>query len=206
MAGKNIFGKVVETVKIPNVVTINTSLNSIKKEIGEKVKEKNNLYSFIGMEVYDQSKEKKLEIAGIEVYLEKMQVLDDEIKELELKKQSMELQQKGSTVCQCGCVLKANQSFCPNCGRVVDNGKLICICGNEVNKTEKFCSKCGVSVQQLLQQAEAAPQQPAGTLIQRTQTATSGFAGTPVIYKTCICGAKVPEGQFMCLECGRKME
>lgn len=24
--------------------------------------------------------------------------------------------------------------------------------------------------------------------------------------KECICGAKVPEGQFMCMECGRKIE
>lgn len=24
--------------------------------------------------------------------------------------------------------------------------------------------------------------------------------------KECICGAKVPVGQFMCLECGRKVE
>lgn len=193
MAGKNIFGKVMETVKIPNVVTINTTINSIRKEIEEKVKEKNQLYSFIGMEVYDQCQEKKLEIAGIDMYLEKMQALDEEIKELEARKQSMELQQKGSTVCQCGCVLNANQSFCPNCGREVENGKLICTCGNEVSKTEKFCSKCGASVEQLLQQSESTVQSIA---------AGSGTAS----FKTCICGAKVPEGQFMCMECGRKVE
>lgn len=200
MAGKNIFGKVMETVKIPNVVTINTSINSIKKEIEEKVKEKNQLYSFIGMEVYDQCLEKKLEIAGIDVYLEKMQALDSDIQELEARKQSMELQQKGSTVCQCGCVLNANQSFCPNCGREVDNGKLICVCGNEVSKTEKFCSKCGASVEQLLQQTETAMQ---------TAVAGFGIAGSNAAqasFKTCICGAKVPEGQFMCMECGRKVD
>lgn len=193
MAGKNIFGKVMETVKIPNVVTINTTINSIRKEIEEKVKEKNQLYSFIGMEVYDQCQEKKLEIAGIDMYLEKMQALDEEIKELEARKQSMELQQKGSTVCQCGCVLNANQSYCPNCGREVENGKLICTCGNEVSKTEKFCSKCGASVEQLLQQSESTVQ---------SIVAGSGTAS----FKTCICGAKVPEGQFMCMECGRKVE
>lgn len=193
MDGKNVFVKVMKTVKIPNVAAISTSINSIKKEIEEKVKEKNNLYSFIGMEVYDQCQEKKLEIPGIETYLEKMQVLDGEIKELEARKQSMELQQKGSTICQCGCVLNVNQSFCPNCGRGVDNGKLICVCGNEVSKTEKFCSKCGVSVEQLLQQAES--------------SATATLPGVPqASFKTCICGAKVPEGQFMCMECGRKVE
>ncbi len=192
MAGKNIFGKVMETVKIPNVVTINTTINSVKKEIEEKVKEKNQLYSFIGMEVYDQCQEKKLEITGIDGYLEKMQALDEEIKELEARKQSMELQQKGSTVCQCGCVLNANQSFCPNCGREVDNGKLICICGNEVSKTEKFCSKCGASVEQLLQSEST------------VQSIAAGSGKTS--FKTCICGAKVPEGQFMCMECGRKVE
>lgn len=24
--------------------------------------------------------------------------------------------------------------------------------------------------------------------------------------RECICGAKIPEGQFMCMECGRKIE
>lgn len=242
MAVKDLFGKMVENVKIPNTQSTGGSTSSLKKTIDEKLKEKNQVYSFIGMEVYDQCQEKKLEIPGIEIYLEKMKELDAEIAELETKRQSIELQKKGTTICQCGNVLSANQSFCTNCGCVVNNGKMMCICGAEVGRNEKFCPHCGTDLQQL-QQGNPVPPQigmaqpqmgmvPPGFGVAQPQAgmAPPNFgmaqangmqpnvmmqqAGQPPMMrpgmqqatKTCICGAKVPEGQFMCMECGRKIE
>lgn len=241
MAVKDLFGKMVENVKIPNTQGTAGSTSSLKKTIDEKLKEKNQVYSFIGMEVYDQCQEKKLEIPGIEIYLEKMQELDAEIAELETKRQSIELQKKGTTICQCGNVLSANQSFCTNCGCVVDNGKMMCICGAEVGKSEKFCPHCGTDLQQL-QHAQPMPPQmgmpqpgfgmapPQMGMVSPQMGMASPQVGMPQANmmqqngmmpqagqapmmrpgmqqptKTCICGAKVPEGQFMCMECGRKI-
>ena len=67
---------------------------------------------------------------------------------------------------------------------------ITCVCGNQIKKELKFCPNCGKSVSGLL---ETGGQQPEN-------------AGMQARYKECICGAKVPEGQFMCMECGRKVE
>lgn len=228
MAVKDLFSKVVENVKIPNNQGTGGSNSSLKKLIDDKIKEKNQVYSFIGMEVYDRCQEKTLEIPGIEIYLEKMQELETEISELEAKRQSIELQKKGTTICQCGNVLSANQSFCTNCGCVVDNGKMLCICGTEVSKSEKFCPHCGTDLQQLQQgnpvpsqtgmaQPQMGMAQPCFGMAQANGMQPNVImpqGGQPPMMrsgmqqpaKTCICGAKVPEGQFMCMECGRKIE
>lgn len=54
-----------------------------------------------------------------------------------------------------------------------------------LKKESKFCRVCGKSVEELQKMSSDEPQKP---------------------MKKCICGAMVPGGQFMCFECGRKVE
>lgn len=160
--------------------------NNTKKLLEEKEKERLRLYGFIGMDVCDLYQQGKLDLPELEVHFEKMRELEQEIADLEAEKQKRELQSKGSSVCSCGQVLSAKDSFCPNCGKPVDNGMITCVCGNQIKSDLKFCPNCGKSVKELLE--------------------NGGNAGTQIKYRECICGAKVPEGQFMCMECGRKVE
>lgn len=162
------------------------SLKAVKKNLEERMNEKAKIYGFIGMEVYDLSKEKKIEIVQIKAYLDKMDALNSEIEGLEKQKEELEKKSAGKNICSCGYKLKPQDRFCPNCGEVVARDTLICSCGAELAKDVKFCSVCGKRAEDILQEQEimkAAPKM-----------------------RECICGAKVPEGQFMCMECGRKLE
>lgn len=147
----------------------------------EKVK----IYGFIGMEIYDLSKENRVEIAEIKTYLDKMDVLNGEIAELEKQKEELERKSVKKNICVCGYRLKPQDRFCPNCGEVVEKDTVTCTCGAELEKTARFCNACGKSMENILS-SQQTPQ-------------TSAM-------KECICGAKVPLGQFMCMECGRKIE
>ena len=162
-----------------------TSLKAMKKELEDKMNEKAKVYGFIGMEVYDLSKENKIEIPEINSYFEKMDEINQAIVELEKNIKEQEIKNMGKNVCACGYKLKAQDRFCPNCGEAVPRDTILCTCGEEIKKDSKFCRTCGKSVDDILKAWEAAkkPQM-----------------------KECICGAKVPEGQFMCLECGKKIE
>lgn len=160
------------------------NLKALKKEIDEKRGEQAKTYGFIGMEVYDLVKEKKIEIPQIESYLEKMDEINSEIKELETKIQEQERRIAGKNICSCGYKLKPSDKFCPNCGEPVP-GIVICSCGVQLDQNAKFCSSCGKKIEDILKEQETAKEAP---------------------MRICICGAKVPAGQFMCMECGRKLE
>lgn len=180
-------------VKIPeNVHAISKTqtekglnLKAITKSLEEKMNEKAKIYGFIGMEVYDLSKDKKIEIVQIKAYLDKMDALNHEIEELEKQREEAERKRIGKNMCICGCKLKPQDRFCPNCGEVVAKDTVICTCGAELSKDAKFCSVCGKRMEDIVNQQET--------------------ARTPAM-KECICGAQVPVGQFMCMECGRKIE
>ncbi len=177
--------------KISNPFSNMTGSNNIKKVLEEKNRERSKVYGFIGMDVYELYKQKKIEITELNVHFERMRELENEIAELEAEKQRLELQSKGSSICSCGQQLTSELRFCPRCGKPVDNGMLTCTCGKMIKKDTQFCPYCGRSV---------------GTLIGNEQEPNAAGQQPPVEYRTCICGAKVPEGQFMCMECGRKME
>ena len=97
-----------------------TNLKTVKKTLEEKMNEKVKIYGFIGMEVYDLSKEKRIEIAEIKTYLDKMDVLNGEIEELEKQKEELERKTAKKNICSCGYKLKPQDRFCPNCGEVVE--------------------------------------------------------------------------------------
>lgn len=180
-------------VKIPDSIQIASksssesgmNLKTMKKELEEKMNEKAKIYGFIGMEIYDLSKENKIEIPQIQNYLENMDKINQSIEEMEKAIKEREAKNAGKNVCACGYKLKPQDRFCPNCGEIVPRDTVLCSCGAELNKNAKFCHSCGKSMDDILREQEEPTQQP---------------------MKECICGAKVPAGQFMCLECGRKVE
>lgn len=185
--------ELMEKVKLPDGISAMSkvqaesggSLKTVKKTLEEKMNEKVKIYGFIGMEVYDLSKENRIEIAEIKSYLDKMDELNGEIEELEKKKEELERKGGKKNVCICGYKLKPQDRFCPNCGEVVERDTVICICGAELEKTAKFCNVCGKSMEDIMNNQQN--------------------VRLPAL-KECICGAKVPAGQFMCLQCGRKIE
>lgn len=65
------------------------SIKAINKALEEKMNDKAKIYGFIGMEVYDLSKEKQIEIVQIKNYLDQMDALNQEIEELEKEKRSL---------------------------------------------------------------------------------------------------------------------
>lgn len=180
-------------VKIPEGIQIASksvpengmNLKTMKKKLEEKMNEKAKIYGFIGMEIYDLSKENKVEIPQIKSYLDKMDEINHTIEDLEKHIKERETQNVGKNICACGYKLKPQDRFCPNCGEIVPRDTVICSCGSELNKNAKFCHSCGKSMENILKEQAKTEQQPV---------------------KECICGAKVPAGQFMCLECGRKIE
>ena len=78
------------------------SLKAVKKNLEERMNEKAKIYGFIGMEVYDLSKEKKIEIVQIKSYLDKMDALNSEIEGLEKQKEELEKKSAGKNICSCG--------------------------------------------------------------------------------------------------------
>lgn len=81
------------------------------------------------------------------------------------------------------------------CGKPAEPETLTCICGQQIDKGVSFCQNCGRKVSELL----AAPERPQLTAAE-PQTAS---AAGEIQEKECICGARIPAGQTMCMECGR---
>ena len=161
------------------------SLKAVNRALEERKNEKAKIFGFIGMEVYDRfSRDHTLEIAQIQNYLDKMDIINREIQELEHQKKELEVKNAGKNICACGYKLKPQDRFCTNCGEVISKASLICVCGAKLNKGAKFCGACGRSVE------EPKTTEP----------------GKEKSVKKCICGAFVPDGQFICFECGRKIE
>lgn len=183
MADIREFMKISIPTKFGNERSVN--LKALKKDIEEKMNEKVKIYGFIGMETYDLIKENKVELPQLSGYIEKMEEIDSSIQQMEELLKQEELKNKGKNVCACGYKLKPQDRFCPNCGEAVQRDTVICSCGTEIKRDSKFCNTCGRSMEEILSKQEEI-RRPA--------------------MKECICGAKVPYGQFMCLECGRKVE
>lgn len=206
MAGNNFFEKakgIAGNIKgvtgnAGNAVVQNSQLRTIGKSIEEKMNAKSKLYGYIGMEAYDLHTAGKLDMPELQGYFEKLQALDDEVRELQAQKQAMELQSGNGTTCICGEPLTQIDKFCPRCGTPVNNGMVTCVCGNQVAKNMRFCNVCGRDMQQspVMMQPNVPPQ--------AMNNMAANVPTKPM--KQCICGAQVPEGQFMCMECGRKIE
>lgn len=180
----------IKNVKVPDIVskagsneTVN--LKALRKELDDCKNEMVKIYGFIGMEVYDLSKEGKIDVPQINNYLTKIDELNANIQDLEKGISAQETRNQGKNICSCGCKLNPQDRFCPNCGEVVLKDTIICTCGAEVSRNSKFCNSCGKKVEDLIAETSKVEQAPV---------------------KECICGAKIQPGQFMCLECGRKVE
>lgn len=199
-------GSIFDKIKMPNV---NSSKN-IKKVIEEKNQEKSELYKYIGMEICNLWKAGKIYVQDLEVYITKAEALKQEILDIEAEVQRAEMLKKGTRVCTCGCQLTQQDRFCPQCGKPMETGSVYCSCGQQLESGMQFCPNCGNSVKSMGENPQGV-ENPAGSMNGEplgTEEADSGNTkgNAQMKYKECICGAKVPEGQFMCMECGRKIE
>lgn len=163
------------------------TLGSVRKQLEELINEKSKLYGIIGMEACDLHGLGKLESRELELYFEKMRALTEQMEQLEEEKKELEARGQKNNTCECGCKLSKHDKFCPSCGRRIDTGTILCTCGTELKTTLKFCPNCGVAVSELLQGQQAAEENVEED-------------------RVCICGAKIRPGQFMCMECGRRIE
>lgn len=200
MAEMNVIEKVkgaANIVKNNQMGGKNTPVGNLNKQIEEKMEEKSKIYGYIGMEACDLRAAGKLqpppELLG---YFEKLEEIDKEIQELNAEKQAYELQTTNKTTCVCGYILTPENKFCPQCGAPVDNGMVTCACGKQVSKSTQFCGFCGNNIQQML--ASNVGQSAGGPVMMQPNV-------PPKPTRQCICGAQVPDGQFMCMECGRKI-
>ena len=189
---ENKFKDILKKVPVPNAIqnaikpitADQGGIKNAKKELEEKKSEKSKTYGFIGMEVYDLVKAGKISIPQINSFITKMDELDTSIAELEEKVQAQKNKPAGKNICSCGYKLKPHDKFCPKCGEPVQSDKVVCTCGTVFDDDLGFCRSCGKSRADVLKEQEQ--------------------LHMPV--KECICGAKIMPGQFMCLECGRKVE
>lgn len=102
----------------------------IKKNLDEKIQEKNQIYGYIGMEVCDLCQSGKLSVPQLEVYFGKLQEAEKEITALEAQLAAVKTKNLfGAGKCSCGCSLKSGAKFCPRCGKPAEPETLTCICG-----------------------------------------------------------------------------
>lgn len=174
---------------VPILNKINVQNFYPSKNAKKPIEEKSKVFGYIGMEIWDMKKQGKIHMPELDVYFEKLEVLEKEINEIESEKQRLGMQKKGGNICACGFHLTAADRFCPQCGKAAATGFVVCSCGNQVQSGMQFCPYCGKTMQKGDENSGAGKIE----------------AASAMQYKECICGAKVPEGQFMCMECGRKI-
>ena len=197
----------------------NANVKFMRKELEEKMDEKIKIYGYIGMETYDLIKANKIQFPELNVYAKKIDEINQAMQEIEEMIRQEENKNKAIGRCSCGYMLKAQDRFCPNCGR----GSLgpgmgpgmvpgvgpgvalgmgpgagqvkVCVCGVQMEMNSQMCPVCGRSMgNPFVGQGEMMMPQ-----IENKEPVQQ-------IMVECICGAKVPMGQGMCFECGRKMK
>ena len=181
---------------MPRILNNFTAANGVKKALDEKYQERMKICGYIGMEVYDLYKQNKVSVPEVEMHFEKLKAIEKDITDLEAEKQRLESESRKTGTCSCGCALSGQERFCPKCGKPVDNGELVCTCGKTVKKDMMFCPYCGKNVKELSD----------GTVSdgkEQRSIETTESENNQTKYRECICGARVLEGQNMCMECGR---
>lgn len=172
----------------------------LKKSLEEKLSEKAKMYNFIGMETYDLYKSGKIVQPELDIYFEKMKTLEQEIAEIQAKTDKPKTEGNGSIKCSCGAVLPAESRFCPNCGIAVQNDWITCSCGRQIKRDMTFCSYCGQKISEI---SGSADHQESIEISNREDSPRRGDG--QVQGRECICGAIVPAGQSICMECGRRI-
>lgn len=165
-----------------NAASGKKSLNAIKTELTELLKEKSKMFGVIGREAYDLYQDGNINMATLDGYFKKVAELDFNIEALRKEMEIVEKQNQIKRTCDCGNKLDKNDKFCPDCGAKIDDGSFICSCGNIQKNSEKFCNVCGENIQDQLKIA-------APTVESRS--------------RLCVCGAMISAEHDFCGECGR---
>ncbi|MDD3308071.1 MAG: zinc ribbon domain-containing protein [Acetobacterium sp.] len=182
MVGETVSGIIKDGVGKKNAASGKKSLNAIKNELTELLKEKSKMFGVLGREAYDLYQDGNMNMGTLEGYFKKVAELDVNIESLRKEKELVEKQNQIKRTCDCGKKLDKNDKFCPDCGAKIDDGTLICSCGNIQKNSEKFCNICGENIQDQLKIAAPAVQSDG---------------------RLCVCGAIISVEQDFCGECGR---
>lgn len=172
----------------------------LKKNLDEKLNEKTKIYNYIGMETYDLYKAGKLTHPELDIYFEKMNALEQEIANIQMEIDKAKMSVNGSLKCTCGNMLSPGAQFCSKCGKAVETNLITCSCGRQAKRDAVFCSYCGQKISEL----------PAATNNREYPEISGGavpvkMQAGQIRGKECICGAIIPVGQSMCMECGRRI-
>lgn len=164
---------------VPILDKINVAGFSSSKNVKKAMEEKSKLFGYIGMDVWDMKKEGKINMPELEPYFEKLSLLEQEIQEQKVEKQK--------------------------------KGEVVCVCGRKLEKGMKFCSYCGTPVgneeeQGARERADENRSAPASNFWRGTSDFQTNGEARFKSARECICGARIPEGQFMCMECGRRLD
>lgn len=193
-----ILNKIKKTEKNAKDGGVSLSPGELKKKNAELIAEKSKQYGFLGIEAFELMKGRNDIPESLVPYINRLNALDKEIDEIEeaIRQKEEEIKMnKGAYVCECGYKAKKGVKFCPQCGKRILGPTLTCNCGKEVQRTLKFCPECGYSIEDLIKAEKGE------IMAEEREEKTE-----KVEWKLCICGAKVAPGQFMCMECGRKLE
>lgn len=162
-----------ETSQTPN-------LRDLKSGITQKIENRENLIKLLGMEVLELYKMTDFMHQDLLPFLEKIILLDEELKTLELEIKKVEAENVNKKICECGEKIKGNQIFCPKCGEITNTDYKKCTCGKILEKNALFCSICGAKNSE------------------HTQSQIKNNKDIP-----CTCGHLILSGQSICTECGR---
>lgn len=189
-------------IQVPKANAISQKISSIstnqglKKKLEDKLAEKTKIFNYIGIETYDLYKAGKLSHPQLDIFFEKMGELEQEISAVEAEIEQAKASAGETLTCSCGNKLSPGVKFCPKCGKPVESEFVLCSCGGRVKRDMAFCPYCGQKITRV-SAGSAAGQENGGI------GNVSGNDGS-VQGKECICGARIPVGQSMCMECGRK--
>jgi hypothetical protein len=121
-------------------------VDASKKKLKTLVSEKEKMYEFIGMEVFDLYVAEKIDIDAIVPFCEKLEAINTEIEEIEIEII------KAAKNCECGQRIKKSAKFCASCGKTlavesIENEEKTntceCVCGAEIKSNMLMCMECG---------------------------------------------------------------
>ena len=184
----------IPTQMFDKIANIHNPGREINKRIESNQEEKNKIFRYIGMELYEDAKPdlERLDFSRypkLEVHLRKLIEIDEEI-ENDLKELAKR-EGTGGIACSCGNVMPKGSAFCSKCGKKLEElqkipDTLVCSCGKIVKSDALFCPYCGNNLRTL-----------------KEGEATAETESSEIEYKECICGEKYTEGETMCKNCGR---
>lgn len=99
-------------------VVTSQKIMSLKFKISELEKEKENLFTSLGITTYRKMSGEEVQYEDLEKLAENIKEIDCEIDDLQ--KQIEEKSQSIKSTCECGAEISSQDKFCKNCGKPIN--------------------------------------------------------------------------------------